>query len=55
MEKYYKEKNCNRLNNHLVFIRVYNFLGGRLEFGQAYSILVALPRIFTSSYTFLQI
>jgi hypothetical protein len=27
-----KEKNYNRLNNHLVVIRIFNFLGGRLEF-----------------------
>jgi hypothetical protein len=32
MEKKCKEKKNNRLNNHLVFIRIFNFLGGRLEF-----------------------
>jgi hypothetical protein len=36
MEKNYKEKNCNRLNNQLVFTKVYNFLGGKLEFQQAF-------------------
>jgi hypothetical protein len=29
------EKNCNRLNNHLVLIGVFNFLGGKLESEQA--------------------
>jgi hypothetical protein len=26
---------CNRLNNHLVFIGVFNFLGGSFEYEQA--------------------
>jgi hypothetical protein len=34
MEKI-KEKNCNRLNNHLVFIGVFNFFEGSFEYEQA--------------------
>jgi hypothetical protein len=35
VKRNYKEENYNRLNNHFVFIGVFNFLVGRLEFEQA--------------------
>jgi hypothetical protein len=31
MEKNCKEKSYNRLNNYLVFIGIFNFLGGNFE------------------------
>jgi hypothetical protein len=32
MKKITRKKNCNRLNNYLVFIGVFYFLGGRLKY-----------------------
>jgi len=46
------EKNYNRLNNYLVFIGIFNFLGGNFEFEQTlFHSCLPFP-IFLSQYTF---